>query len=57
MRAGIRTGEFLASSTQVFLNAGIVTDFIMNFLIVLNINPSLTKILLLLLVYFWGVQP
>lgn len=57
MRIGMQRGEFLTPYMRAFLKASVFIDFIVNLLIVLNINP-LTKIFLFLfLVYFWGVQP
>lgn len=57
MRIWMQRGEFLTPYMRVFLKASVFIDFIVNLLIVLNINP-LTKIFLFLfLVYFWGVQP
>lgn len=38
MKFGLHIGEFLAPNTQIFLNAGILINFTMNLLIVLNVN-------------------
>lgn len=38
MKVGMQRGQFLAPNTQIFLNAGVLINFTMNLLIVLNVN-------------------